>query len=46
MSAALIGVLAAIGVVSIAFAMGAGLALIEEHLKHWVREEENNAKLD
>lgn len=46
MSAALIGVLATVGVVSIAFAMGAGLALIEEHLKHWVREEQDNAELD
>ena len=40
MSAALIGVLATIGVVSIAFAMGAGLALIEEHLEQLEREEQ------
>ena len=44
MSAALIGVLATIGAVSIAFAMGAGLALIEEHLEQWEKEVERDGE--
>ena len=38
MNAVMIGVLATVGAVSIAFAMGAGLALIEGHLEQWEKE--------